>query len=341
MRDEQTNEYYLQLNSTVVLKRKQEVLYVLLNFENSLTVDALVDSRAYVSAILQKYLDTKKQKAPNIILKIDDPPYLQTQFANGQLEKPLATTTLKIEIGGNIFAKHFVVMKKLRERIKGLPFMGSNSVVIDMTHCLIHFPHLTMLVKTASSQTTAKSSLPTLMMPWRYHWGQQKQTQRWPSVRMENDRDCDTTRKFYGSSNFADFPFNVDNIWTEKSSQGNQFNGITICYQQEYTERRVLRSHSGAIQAHQTNWYGNLQYDSTTWSWPDCLPKWTPQNEKTWAAKQLFLVPDTWKSWKFWGSHPNTDTNSQRINLTQKQGKTQPKREHRFSKPISQTDWLD
>ena len=34
--------------------------------------------------------------------------------------------------------------------------MRHNSVVIDTTHGLIHFPHLTMLVKSASSGTSAK-----------------------------------------------------------------------------------------------------------------------------------------------------------------------------------------
>ena len=51
VQDEQTNQVYLQLTSTVILKRKQEKLYVPLDFENNLTVDALVDSGALVSAI--------------------------------------------------------------------------------------------------------------------------------------------------------------------------------------------------------------------------------------------------------------------------------------------------
>ena len=38
----------------------------------------------------------------------------------------------------------------------GLHFMRHNSVVIDTTHGLIHFPHLTMQVKSALSQTSAK-----------------------------------------------------------------------------------------------------------------------------------------------------------------------------------------
>ena len=101
-------------------------------------------------------METIKQKAPNNILKIDDPPNFQIQVANGQLEKPLSTATLKFEIGDNSFAEHFVVMKKLTGPINGLHFMRNNSVVIDTTDGRIHFPHLTMQVKTASSETTTK-----------------------------------------------------------------------------------------------------------------------------------------------------------------------------------------
>ena len=86
MRDEQTNEVYLDLTFTVLLKRKQEILYMPLDFENNLTLDALVDSGAFVSAIAQTDLDTIKKKAPNNILKSDDPPNFQIQVANGQLE---------------------------------------------------------------------------------------------------------------------------------------------------------------------------------------------------------------------------------------------------------------
>ena len=126
-----------------------------LDFDNNPTVDALVDSGAYVSAITQNDLDTKKnQKAPNNILKIDDPPNFQIQVAKCQLEKPLATATLKFGTGDKICAEQFVVMKKLTGPIVGLHFMRNNSVVIDTTHELIHFPHLTMQVKTASSEKT-------------------------------------------------------------------------------------------------------------------------------------------------------------------------------------------
>ena len=47
-------------------------------------------------------------------------------------------------------------MKNLTGPFIGLHFMRHNSVVIDTTHGLIHFPHLTMQVKSALSQTNAK-----------------------------------------------------------------------------------------------------------------------------------------------------------------------------------------
>ena len=146
----------MPLSSTIVLKRKKEMLYFPLDFDNGLTIDALVDSGAYVSAIAQKNLDRIQQQAPSNILKIDDPPNFQIHVANGQLEEPTATATLKFDIGDHIFAEHFVVMKNLTGPIIGLHFMKHNSVVIDTTHGLIHFPHLTMQVKCASSQASAK-----------------------------------------------------------------------------------------------------------------------------------------------------------------------------------------
>ena len=156
VRDDSTNELYMPLSSTIVLKRKKEMLYVPLDFENGLTLDAPVDSGAYVSAIAQKEHNRIKQQSPSNTLKIDDPPNFQIQVANGQLQKPTATATLKFGIGDHIFVEHFVVMENLTGPIIGLHFMRHNSVVIDTTYGLIHFPHLTMKVKIALNQTSTK-----------------------------------------------------------------------------------------------------------------------------------------------------------------------------------------
>ena len=156
VRDDNTNELYMPLSSTIVLKRKKEMLYIPLDFANGLTIDALVDSGAYASAIAQKELDRIKQQAPSNILKMDEPLSFQVQVVKGLLEEPIATATLKFDIGDHVFAEHFVVMKNLTGPNIGLHFLRHNIVVIDTTHGLIHFPHLTMQVKTALSQTRDK-----------------------------------------------------------------------------------------------------------------------------------------------------------------------------------------
>ena len=61
VRDAQTNEVHLPLPPTVVLKQKQEMLYVPLDFENSRRVDAKLDSGAFVSVIAQNNPDTIKK----------------------------------------------------------------------------------------------------------------------------------------------------------------------------------------------------------------------------------------------------------------------------------------
>ena len=150
MKDEQTNELNLPVTSKLVLKNKQEMLYVPLDFKRHFTIETLIGSGASGSSNAQNELDTINQNAPSNISKIDDPLNFQIQVANGQLEKPLATATLKSDIGQNIFAEYFVVMKKLTGPIISLHFMRNKSVVNDKRPGLTHFPHLTMQVKITS-----------------------------------------------------------------------------------------------------------------------------------------------------------------------------------------------
>ena len=66
MRDNQTNEVYLPLTSTVVLKRKQEMLYVPLGFENNLKKRCFDKLKSNISGVAQNDLDTINSK-PQII----------------------------------------------------------------------------------------------------------------------------------------------------------------------------------------------------------------------------------------------------------------------------------
>ena len=158
----------MPLPSTIVLKRKREMLYIPLNFKKTLTLDAFVDSRAYVSAIAQTELHRIKQEAPANIFEIDDPPIFQIQVANGQLEKPISTTTLEFDVGDNTSVEQFVVMKSLVGPIIGLHFMGHSSVVIDTTHGLIHFAHLTRQAKTLQPKQAPNLNLSLLRTTRQY-----------------------------------------------------------------------------------------------------------------------------------------------------------------------------
>ena len=60
VRDETTNELYTPLSSTFVLKRKKEMQYVSLDFQKTLTNDALVVYGGYVSEMGQNDLDRIK-----------------------------------------------------------------------------------------------------------------------------------------------------------------------------------------------------------------------------------------------------------------------------------------
>ena len=138
------------------LNEKKEIMYVPLDFENGLTVDALTGSGTYVSAIAPSELDRIKQQALANTFKIDDPPNFQIPVANGQLEKLIATTTLKFDDGDNIFPRHFLVLKNLTGPVIELHFMRRNSVVIDNTNGFMHFPHLTKEAKKTAIETSTK-----------------------------------------------------------------------------------------------------------------------------------------------------------------------------------------
>ena len=198
-------------------------------------------------------------------------------------------------------------MKNLTGLNIGLHFMRNNSVVTDTTHGLKRFPHLTMQVKTASSKTTAKLqtvlTYDALTIPPR--------TTKTITAFVDHSSERNTTGTVTPLDKFTErasllISHSMSTIIDKQSSsQSNQYHGISISKQKEYTDCRVLRSHSGANQVHLTSRYGNPQYDSARWSSADCLPERTSQNEKTRAAKEHFLVPDSWQSWKTRGSHPN------------------------------------
>ena len=109
-----------------------------------MTIEARANSGAYNSAIVQKELDRVKKQVSTVNFKVDDSPSFQIQVASGQLEEPIATAKFNLLLQKTLVQSIFVVMKKLTEPIVGLHIMRHNSVVMDTTHGLFYFPHLTM-----------------------------------------------------------------------------------------------------------------------------------------------------------------------------------------------------
>ena len=105
----------------------KEELYVPILSTSGLTIDALVEFWAHVSAIAQIELDRIKQRAPASILKIDDRPNFQIWVSNTQLEKPLATATRNFGIRDCACAEHYVLLKNSTGSIIVLYFMRQNS----------------------------------------------------------------------------------------------------------------------------------------------------------------------------------------------------------------------
>ena len=56
-------------------------------------------------------LDSIKQQTPTNNFKTDDPMKFHIQIANGQLEKPTAIVTGKIDFEDDIYTKHFIVVE--------------------------------------------------------------------------------------------------------------------------------------------------------------------------------------------------------------------------------------
>ena len=144
------------------------------------------------------------------------------------------------------------MVKKLTGPLLGLHFMSHNSVVIDTTHGLILFPHLTMHFKNSSSGTTTKlqsmiteEALTLQPMTTKTITAFVHHPSEWNTTGMETPLEKFTETAIllisHSMSTISD---------KDKSSQGNQCYGITVSNQKEYTDCRVLHSQSGAIQAH-------------------------------------------------------------------------------------------
>ena len=143
------------------------------------------------------------------------------KVAIGQLEKPLATTIPNFNLGDHTLQKTSVT-KILTWPIIQLHIMRYNSVVNDTTHGLHLFPHSTKRVKSTASEKSGKSIHVVFIDD-----ALTKPPMTMKTIRafFDHPSEWNTTgtvtplKKNRGSSESANFSFNVNNICQKSSNQ--------------------------------------------------------------------------------------------------------------------------
>ena len=132
---------YIPLMSAITLKKKKRMLFLPLDFAK-ITIDALVDSGAYINVISENDADKIREQEDNPVVKEAPPPPFKIQYANTALEKPLATYTMKFKIGNYTFEETFIVMTQSTYPIIGLAFLRKHAAILDTAHGTIDFPKI-------------------------------------------------------------------------------------------------------------------------------------------------------------------------------------------------------
>ena len=135
------NDEYIPLMSAIALKKKTRMLFLPVEF-NTVKIDALVDSGAYINAISEKDAEKLRQNASQCIIKIAPPRLLKVQYANVELEQPLATYTLRFKIGDYTFEETFIIMTQTSFPIIGLAFLRKHAAILDTAQGTIDFPKI-------------------------------------------------------------------------------------------------------------------------------------------------------------------------------------------------------
>ena len=78
----------------------------------SLSMDALIDSRALANCLPENEMKIMKSVSPDNIVKEMDPPTFKLQVANGDIEAHTKTVQLQFELGDLTLKETFIVATK-------------------------------------------------------------------------------------------------------------------------------------------------------------------------------------------------------------------------------------
>ena len=143
--DEGNNIMYLNLSTNLTLKKKRHINYFPMDFEK-LTLDGLIDTGALTSAISEADLNKIKLLSNEAIKDSGPAPNFQIMVANGQLERPIGTVLLELEVADFQFQENFIVMKTLPNPLIGLCFLQRHNALFDIRQGIITFQYLSHLL---------------------------------------------------------------------------------------------------------------------------------------------------------------------------------------------------
>ena len=127
--------------SAITLKKKKRMLFLPVEF-NTVKIDALVDSGAYINAISERDAEKRRLNANQCIVHKAPPPPFKVQYANAELEHPLATYTLRFKIGDYTFVETFILLNQTSFPIIGLAFLRKHAAILDTAQGTIDFPKI-------------------------------------------------------------------------------------------------------------------------------------------------------------------------------------------------------
>ena len=109
-----------------------------------LNIDGLIDTGVLWGAIPEADLRKIRLLAPHTKLNEGPTPEFLIMVGNGQLEAPIATVELQIEVGDITVREKFIVMTNLTSPLIGLLFLQRNSTILDMRQGILNFPFFSM-----------------------------------------------------------------------------------------------------------------------------------------------------------------------------------------------------
>ena len=137
----------IPLSTNINFKCKKRMLYSAMDF-GELTIDALMDTGALSSAILEMDMRKIQFLFPQSVIREGPHPNFQILVANGQLETPKSTIELKFEVG-DIEPWNLQINQEFDGTNHWTIVLQRNHTVLDMRHCILNFPLFLMQLKTA------------------------------------------------------------------------------------------------------------------------------------------------------------------------------------------------